>query len=81
MEHARWNAERILAGYHPPTEEQLNEFMQKEKEEADEFKKDLQSKMIHLHIVPFDALNEEVKAIDRKLVKAIPTILNLASQK
>ncbi|QGY47286.1 hypothetical protein GM418_27560 [Maribellus comscasis] len=77
MEHARWNAERILAGFRPPTMNEIDKAKKLTDEEFETYRSELKKVRVHLCIIPYENLREKYKIIDRMLVKTIPLIFKL----
>lgn len=66
VEHNRWNIERLLMGYRPATA------AERERAAADNaYNKELKERFIHINIAPYEALPEEIRAIDRILTRCL----------
>lgn len=69
VEHNRWNMEKFLMGYRAPTEQERQEWTQKQ---MSEFKK---SRFIHHDICFYDNLHCKDQQNDRNIIEALPMVL------
>lgn len=65
VEHNRWNVERLLMGYRPAT------VAERERAQSDnQYSKTLKNKrFVHINIAPYEAIPEDIRAIDRILTR------------
>ena len=75
VEHNRWIAETLLAGFRPPTEEERQMMV-----ENQELKTAFKDKLVHLDICAFDDLlpdagGADVRDYDRVIVQSIPLLV------
>ncbi|MDR1055818.1 MAG: hypothetical protein LBL90_08370 [Prevotellaceae bacterium] len=66
VEHNRWNTEKLLMGFRPPTKTEI---------EKGESKKELKKIFIHPDIAPFNDIPEDMKDVDRLITKVLPLII------
>ncbi len=82
IEHRRWCAEMLLAGFRPITEDTKSELYHtvatrwvSKKPEDKVMKKDYEYRFEHIDLVPFDQLKSHEAAKDIEQLKAIPAFL------